>query len=373
MPAEAGLDGGHVGEGVGEGDAGLHAADDGEPGFVAALRVGRVGRAGRPQVNVAAGKVEGRRHDADDGPGRRADVELFGEDGGIAIEAALPEAVADEERVRSAEVLFFGGEVAAEERSDLEHLKKARSDKSAGDFFGKGAGGFGEVVGVVATDGGEGGIHPVPLFEADGSDEAVGVAIADVVLVEANEAIAVGVGERAEDDGVDGGEDGAVGADAEGEGEDDGGGEGGRAAEKAEGRTQIEAQGFEEGRGVDFAELLADLLAAAEFEEGAAACFLRGEALGDAGLGELVDVVGDLAVEFGIAGSAAAEGVPGHLCLLARGAQDEFDCFREAVPGGLFGGELAAALGGELVELCLAAVFRVAPFGGEPAAFFETM
>ena len=51
--AEAGLDGGHVGLGLGEGDAGLHASDDGEPGGVAALGVGRIGRAWRPEVDVA--------------------------------------------------------------------------------------------------------------------------------------------------------------------------------------------------------------------------------------------------------------------------------------------------------------------------------
>ena len=62
---------------------------------------------------------------------------------------------------------------------------------------------------------------------------------------------------------------------------------------------------------MDFADLLLDLLAATEFEDGTAAGFFGGEALGDASLGELVDVEGDLAVEFRVAGTAA-EGIPGH-------------------------------------------------------------
>jgi hypothetical protein len=59
--------------------------------------------------------------------------------------------------------------------------------------------------------------------------------------------------------------------------------------------------------------------------------------------------------------------------LLAGGGEDEFDGLGEAIPGGFFLGELAAAFGGEAVEAGFAAVFRVAPFGGEPAALFEAM
>ena len=58
---------------------------------------------------------------------------------------------------------------------------------------------------------------------------------------------------------------------------------------------------------------------------------------------------------------------------LGSGAEDELDGLREAIPTGFFSGELAAAFGGEFVELGFAAVFRVAPLRDEPAAFFEAM
>ena len=172
-------------------------------------------------------------------------MEFFSEDGGIAGKAALPQVVADDDGVGSAEVELIAGEVAAERRRDVEGFEEARGDEGHGEFFREGAGDFGEVVGVVAADGGEGGVHAVPVFEAHGGDEGVGVAIAGVVLTDLDELVAVGVGERAENDGVDGGEDSAVGSDTEGEGENDGGGKRGRAAKEAQGGAEIEAEGFE--------------------------------------------------------------------------------------------------------------------------------
>ena len=51
--------------------------------------------------------------------------------------------------------------------------------------------------------------------------------------------VGLGKRERAEEDGVDEGEDGGGGADAEGEGEDGKGGEAGMLAELAEGETEV--------------------------------------------------------------------------------------------------------------------------------------
>jgi hypothetical protein len=56
--AEAALDSGEVGLSLGKGNARFHAADDGEPGGVATLRVGSIGRAGRPDVDFTIGKRE---------------------------------------------------------------------------------------------------------------------------------------------------------------------------------------------------------------------------------------------------------------------------------------------------------------------------
>jgi hypothetical protein len=111
------------------------------------------------------------------------------------VETALPVGVAEDDSVGPAEVFFFRGEVTAEEGRDLEDLQKARGDERDADSFGKWTGDFGEVVGVVAADGGEGGVGAVPILEANRSDEAIRVAVADVVLIEGDEAIAVGVRE----------------------------------------------------------------------------------------------------------------------------------------------------------------------------------
>jgi hypothetical protein len=56
--AKLGLDGGEVGLSLGKGNAGFHAADDAEPGGVATLRVGSIGRAGRPDVDFTIRKSE---------------------------------------------------------------------------------------------------------------------------------------------------------------------------------------------------------------------------------------------------------------------------------------------------------------------------
>src|SRR4051794_41428661 len=47
--------------------------------------------------------------------------------------------------------------------------------------------------------------------------------------------------------------------------------------------------------------------------------------------------------------------------------------FGESAPVGLLLGELFLALGGEAVELCVAAIFGFAPFGPEPAAVFQAV
>ena len=73
----------------------------------------------------------------------------------------------------------------------------------------------------------------------------------------------------------------------------------------------------------------------------------RRKTLGDACLGELVDMEGDLTIELLIAGTTAEGGFPNHeLCLLARGGEDETDCLGEAIPVSLLFSELPPALRG---------------------------
>jgi hypothetical protein len=94
--------------------------------------------------------------------------------------------------------------------------------------------------------------------------------------VDGHELIAVGEWERAQDDRINGGEDSGVGADAQGERKDDCSGEAGGFAQKTEGGAGIRARGFEKHGDVDFAELLGDLLAAAEVDARLAASLIGG-------------------------------------------------------------------------------------------------
>src|SRR5262249_28472745 len=111
-------------------------------------------------------------------------------------------------------------------------------------------------------------------------------------------------GQRAEQDGVDGGENSAVGADAECESENDGKREGWKAADEAEGGFEIGDCGFDEVDAVDVAQLLFDLFAATEGECGLAAGFFGRHARSDIFDGELVDVK----VEFGVELRVGARG-----------------------------------------------------------------
>ena len=77
-----------------------------------------------------------------------------------------------------------------------------------------------------------------------GATKGLASRLAGVVLIDRHKLIAVGKRKRAEDDGVNGGEDSAVGADAEGESEDDGERERRRVAQEAQGGVEVEAQRF---------------------------------------------------------------------------------------------------------------------------------
>jgi hypothetical protein len=59
----------------------------------------------------------------------------------------------------------------------------------------------------------------------------------------------------------------------------------------------MESDGFCDGGGVNFADGLLHLLAAAEFDEGLVAGFFGGHALSDVGLSKGFDVMGDFAVD----------------------------------------------------------------------------
>jgi len=264
----------------------------------------RRGHRGRVEIDVARRELEGRGHDADDGKRIAApasDAECFPDHIGVPVETALPEGVADENGVGAAPALFGGRECAAKGGRDAQGFKEARGDEHFGDLFGESAGGFGEIVEVVATDGLEGGVEAIPIFETRRGNETVGVAALHVVLGDLDQLIGVGERQGTQDDGIDGGEDRAVGSDAQGKRENDGQRERRRFAQEAQSGAEVEEERVGECRGVDFADGLSDLFGAAEFKESMAVRPVRRFALIDVRAGELVDVVSHLAVD-GIVG-----------------------------------------------------------------------
>ncbi len=122
------------GGGLRAGDAGLEACDDGEPVGVAR---GSVGDAGSELFDVAEGNPELRveyefeavkagRRDSDDGEVMAGENNGLADDGGVGGEAALPEAMAENDDRK----LFLAGQKAAAERHrnprDAEEIGRGR-------------------------------------------------------------------------------------------------------------------------------------------------------------------------------------------------------------------------------------------------------
>ncbi len=120
----------------------------------------------------------------------------------------------------------------------------------------------------------------------------------------------VAVGEVAQEEGVDHGEDGGVAADAEGEGEESEGGEAGIAAEGAEGIADVgppaagkSAAALERrgGRTIGGFDLAGEFLRVGELRFGAGRGFRLAESGGDGVLVGLFHLLGEFGDDFGLA------------------------------------------------------------------------
>ncbi len=112
--AQLALHPGEIGERLVQRNARLHAANHREPCRVAAQSIRRVWRAGRPQIHIAAGKLERCRHDSDDGVVKAANLQPLAHSRGISVKTALPESIADESRVGASPMLLLRRELAAQ-------------------------------------------------------------------------------------------------------------------------------------------------------------------------------------------------------------------------------------------------------------------
>ena len=273
---------------------------------------------GREDVHFGAGgvdgaEVEGVGEDADDGGGRVAERDGLADDVGVGVELALPEWVAEDDDRGTAGAGFFGGEgEAAHQRLHAKSVEEVIHDIDLGDGNGNAAAGelpvAGRGEGVVAGEVGEGFVLALELLDGIGGVGGAGGSALGDFGGDADQAVRFGEWERAQQDGVDDGEDNDVGADAESEDEDGDGGEAGVAAEGAEGVAEILKKDVEPGEAAGFALLLLCLLDAAEADEGAATGFFGRHAVADIFFDCEIDVTLEFGFEVGVALPPVEEG-----------------------------------------------------------------
>jgi hypothetical protein len=93
--------------------------------LVVAILVGLLFQAERrPEHDVASGKTELPRHDADDGERLVVDEHVLTDDGDVAAELALPEAITQNERARCAVAIVRLRKEATDERPYAERGKQ---------------------------------------------------------------------------------------------------------------------------------------------------------------------------------------------------------------------------------------------------------
>src|SRR5256714_8205865 len=170
-----------------------------------------------PNVDRARGKHL-RWHHAHDRVGLVAKVDGFAEHVRIAVENALPEFVADHRNHRAADAIFFLGEDAPDLRLEADDFKKVSGDECARDLFRRAAFQSAQVIGFPARDRDifENRVVPFPI-------DVIRIRHRDLRLIRVrlgqdDNAVAVRIRERLEQDRIDDTEDRRVRPDAERQG-----------------------------------------------------------------------------------------------------------------------------------------------------------
>ena len=177
----------------------------------------RIERDGNPEVDLAGAHVEIEigRHDADHAAGMCAFLDGFSEDRGIASKASQEKRVADDDGGVGSGAIFFGCEDAAGDGARGQHGEDFRADGHQGNAFRR----AGER-GVIPEDA-TGQLEDFVEVTIGVGGVILGGAARQVEFYELvphhHQAAGIGVGKRAQEDGVDDAEDGGVGSDAEGE------------------------------------------------------------------------------------------------------------------------------------------------------------
>ncbi len=218
----------------------------------------------RVVVPLGIERLERRGHDADDAVLAIAHDQRAPDDRRIGAETAPPQLVAEEQHPPVIRTVVLGGEAASERRTDAHHVEvvPAHADGrhplrlAARDQRRHPRAHHRELLEAAAP------LAPVEHGrEADVAREPLGVAIAD-----GHEPLGIRIRQRAQEDGVDHGEDGGVGADAERQRDQRRGGEAGRAPQHAEAVAQVLPQHLEKRQAALIAPGLGNLRVAAELE-----------------------------------------------------------------------------------------------------------
>ena len=196
--------------------------------------------------------------------------------------------MAHEHRARAAHQMFLRVEAAADRRQHAPDIEEARRDPRATDAFRNVARRVGDILHVVAGDGLKRRVQAVPVSEAEGRD--VVRRAAGGLFLQAHQLVALGKRERAQDDGVEGGEHRGVRAHAERERQDNGDRETWAPRERPDGVADVTQTRVDDQRHVHVARALTLQWYVAELQVRAAARLVWRHALGT----EFVDALGDV-------------------------------------------------------------------------------
>ena len=172
-------------------------------------------RHGRPQLNLRIGKLEGLRQHSDDFVWHAVQEDLAPHDVRIRAETALPQPVSENDDPMLTDLGLFSSEGSPERRLYAQHVEEGRGHgcrREAGRLAGTGQ------IGRDRNHGGrrlEHGIHARPVHIIGGRDDVFHDALGRSLLPHDREAIGIRVGQRAEEDRIDRGEDRRVRTDTE--------------------------------------------------------------------------------------------------------------------------------------------------------------
>ncbi len=235
-------------------------------------------------------------------------ADLTPDDGRIAVEAAAPQRVAQDDHVRAVHAIVGRLKTSADDRRDAEHVEVAGADALA----------F-QALGSIAS----GDRRPPRLEDRDRleivcaldvlavhREGAVALRAVAVLLDDRDDAIRAGVRERREQERVHGAEDRGRAADPDREGHDRDEREAGRRGQAADAVPEIGEHRADGGFPAVRSDLVADAERAAQLEPRRAACVVRRQAAGPEVLGGGVEVLLYFVGSVLVRGAAVRERAP---------------------------------------------------------------